>query len=66
MRKFTRLLAVLAATGAFAPLVANAADVGTSMYQRNPIITHVKAPHNNGAVGRTAHAQQMHAISKNS
>lgn len=73
MRKFARLITVLTAVGAFAPLAANAADVGTSMYQPGPIITHThthtqtQAPRHASRYdnGRTAHALQMQAIQRN-
>ncbi|MEE3502284.1 hypothetical protein [Acidiphilium acidophilum] len=66
MRKFTRLLTVLAAVGAFAPLAANAANVGTSMYSPSPIVVHDQTNHNiPGATGRAVHAQQMNAICNN-
>ncbi len=67
MRKLTRLLTILAVAGTFAPLAANADSVGTSMYQPGPRIVHAQPKQTNpGATGRTAHAQQMQAIQRNS
>lgn len=65
MTKFTRVLTVLAAAGAFAPLAANAATVGTSMYAPGPIIVHAPVHHRDAAAGRTARVLQMQAIRKN-
>ena len=67
MRKFAILTTILAAGAAFAPLAAHA-DVGTSMYQPNPIIVH--APDHRSTVthprkvafGRSAYDQQIKAI----
>jgi len=63
MRKLTRMLTILAAVGTFAPLAANASNVGTSMYSPSPIVVHNQAQQNvPGATGRAVHAQQINAI----
>ena len=62
MTNFAKLITVVAALGAFAPLAANAES---GMYQPSPIITTTPAQNQTAfPAGRTAHAQQMQALAQ--
>ncbi len=66
MKNLTRVLTALAIAGTFAPLAASAADVGTSIYQPDPIIVQAPTHHKVADVhGRAAYKLQIKAIRQN-